>query len=275
VLLVWVLIACAPVAFAASLVDGNGRDEPTLPVVGRFEFLAHLIPPPPNAHAVATGTAFFIESVGGRPRLLTAAHVVFSCLRIDILSDTMPVTHPELIAADPETDLAILRLPASPPDQERRSITALAFLPLDAPPPGPGATLTLIGYPRGGTLSRADLSRVTNITTITPRPNNPKAIVLVQGMGAHGDSGAPLLNDRGQVVGVFQGVVVDMAQATHLMGAPIEHVGFARAPLAISYFFQRYPVDGMPVSPGAQNVTPEHLRLAVVRVICWREGLSR
>jgi S1-C subfamily serine protease len=154
-LLVWVLTARAPIALAAPFVDGNGRDDPTLPVAGRFEFLAYLIPPPPNAHAVATGTAFFIEPVGERPRLLTAAHVVFSCLRIDVLSDSIPVTHPELIAADPLTDLAILRLPASPPDQERRSITALAFLPLDAPPPGPGATLTLIGYPRGGTLSRA------------------------------------------------------------------------------------------------------------------------
>ena len=255
-------------------VDVNGWD-PTLPVAGAFEFLAHLIPPPPNANAVATGTAFFIDSVGAPPRLLTAAHVVFSCLRIDVLSDSMPVTHPELIAADPETDLAILRLPASPSDQEGRSINALAFLPFDAPPPGPGATLTLIGYPRGGTLSRADVSRVTNITTITPRPNNPKAIVLVQGMGAHGDSGAPLLNDQGQVVGVFQGVVEDMAKARRLMGAPIEHVGFARAPLAILYFFQRYPVDSMPVSSGAQNVTPDHLRLAVVRVICWRARLTR
>lgn len=246
-----------------------------MPAAGMFEFLAHLIPPPPSAHAVATGTAFFIESVGERPRLLTAAHVVFSCLRIDVLSDSMPLTHPELIAADPQTDLAILRLPALPPDQEGRSIAALAFLPFSAPPPGPGATLTLIGYPRGGTLSRADLFRVTNITTITPRPRDPKAVVLVQGMGAHGDSGAPLLNDLGQVVGVFQGVVEDMAKATDLMGAPIEHVGFARAPLAISYFFQRYPVDGMPFSSGTPNVTPEHLRLAVVRVICWRERLSR
>ena len=59
------------------------------------------------------------------------------------------------------------------------------------------------------------------------------------------------MNNRGQVVGIFAGLIEDPEKAAKLMGAPIEHVGEGPTPAAIADFFFKHPVGTMLVSPGS------------------------
>jgi S1-C subfamily serine protease len=224
-----------------------------------------------GARALATGTAFFVPSSDPQLRLITSAHVTDGCLRIDLLSDTFPQTRAVVMSMD--TLVAMLQIPEMPPGQP--APVTLAFRPLTDPITAAGTTLRVIGYPVDGDLLRSTVTEMTDITDSVPTPPKIHGYLLIQGQGAYGDSGARIVNSRGQVVGIFAGLIEDPEKATKLMGAPIEHVGEGPTPAAIADFFFKHPVGTMPVSPGVPDANVENLRRAVVRVVCWREKPAR
>ena len=172
-----------------------------------------------------------------------------------------------------DTLVAMLQIPEMPPGQP--APVTLAFRPLTDPMTAAGTTLRVIGYPVDGDLLRSTVTEMTDITDGVPTPPKIHGHLLIQGQGAYGDSGAPVVNNRGQVVGIFAGLIEDPEKAAKLMGAPIEHVGEGPTPAAIADFFFKHPVGTMPVSPGVPDATVENLRRAVVRVVCWREKRAR
>ena len=148
--------------------------------------------------------------------------------------------------------------------------------PLADPPTVPGTKLTVLGFPTGEDLSKPTVIEMTDITDSVPKPPKVRGYVLVQGEGAAGFSGAPILNARGQFVAVFHGNITDPEKATDLMGAPLEHVSEGATPLALNgAFFLKHPVGAIPVSSGTDDFAVEKARPAVVRVVCWREFMSR
>jgi hypothetical protein len=166
-----------------------------------------------------------------------------------------------------------LQIPEMPPGQP--APVTLAFRPLTDPITAAGTTLMVIGYPVDGDLLRSTVTEMTDITDSVPTPPKIHNYLLIQGQGAYGDSGARIVNSRGQVVGIFAGLIEDPEKATKLMGAPIEHVGEGPTPAAIADFFFKHPVGTMLVSPGVPDANFENLRRAVVRVVCWREKPAR
>src|SRR5207248_2243133 len=109
------------------------------------------------------------------PRLLTAAHQVDGCLRIDLVSEGLPITRAELMSmAVP--DVALLRVPDMPLGQP--AAITLTFRPPADPPTVPGTMLKVIGYPVGADLLKATTIEMADITDSVPKP--PK----VRGSGA-------------------------------------------------------------------------------------------
>src|ERR1051326_7423280 len=137
--LAWCLAACVADVPGHPPARGTIEDS-AMPAAGLFEFLVRAITPPPGVHAVTTGTALFIASDREHSRLLTAAHVVDGCSRIDVLSDNLPVADAALVAADTLTDLAIVRLSEPASGEAASPTTALSFPPLGAAPPNADAT---------------------------------------------------------------------------------------------------------------------------------------
>jgi S1-C subfamily serine protease len=267
-------VAVLWVAFAEAQSEPRSGNDIADPVQsGLWPRLTAMIQPPPGAHSLVTGAAFFIPSPDAQSRLMTVGHAVDGCLRIDLLSDGLQTTRAELMSLATAPDVAMLRVPEMPPGHA--SPVTLTFRPLGDPPTPPGATLKVLGYPAGDDLLKSTMIEMVDITDTVPKPPKARGYVLVQGQGARGYSGAPILNSRALVVGIFQGNIIDPEKATNLMGAPIEHVSEGPSPLAINEgLFLKHPVGPMPVSSGTDNAAIENVRSAVARVVCWRESLA-
>jgi hypothetical protein len=74
-------------------------------------------------------------------------------------------------------------------------------VPLAASPPAPGDLLTIAGYGRGP--YRAQTGRCTEY--LSPGTGQPKEFVELAAGARQGDSGGPILNDRGELAGVLFG----------------------------------------------------------------------
>jgi S1-C subfamily serine protease len=205
------------------------------------------IRPPPGAHALPTATAFFIPSPDPQLRLITSAQVTDGCLRIELLSDTFPQNE-----SGCHVDGQARRHVADTRDAARPTGSRDAGLPaVNRSDDRRRPTVRLIGYPVDGDLLRSTVTEMTDITDSVPTP--PKIHGYLQGQGSYGDSGAAVVNMRGQVIGIFHGLIEDPEKATKLMGAPIEHVAEGPTPAAIANFFFKHPMGTMPVSPGGSR----------------------
>ncbi|MFM9194733.1 MAG: serine protease [Planctomycetia bacterium] len=74
-------------------------------------------------------------------------------------------------------------------------------VPLAAAPPAPGDLLTIAGYGRGP--YRAQTGRCTEY--LSPGTGHPKEFVELAAGARQGDSGGPILNERGELAGVLFG----------------------------------------------------------------------
>jgi hypothetical protein len=185
----------------------------------------------------------------------------------------MPATRAELMSLS-TPGAAMLRVPQMP--ATRPSPMTLAFRPLADPPTAQGTKLTVLGFPSSGDLLKPTVIEMTDITDSVPKPPKVHGYVLVQGAGATGYSGAPILNARGLVVAIFDGNIIDPEKAFDLMGAPLEHVSEGPTALAINEgLFLKHPVGAMPFASGTDDFTPAKARAAVVHAVCWRERAAR
>jgi hypothetical protein len=89
----------------------------------------------------------------------------------------------------------MLRIPEMPAGQARP--VTLTFRPPADPPTVPGTKLMVLGFPSAEDLSKQTVIEMTDITDNVPKSPKVRGYVLVQGEGAAGFSGAPILNARG------------------------------------------------------------------------------
>ncbi len=179
-LLVVGAVVVSPQAAAAPAVDSQAIFRQASPAVGVVHGSI--------GRERISGTAFVIDPQGW---LLTAAHVARRAERLQVDLPGMAPLDARVVGYDATRDLAVLRVePASP----------LPALMLADQSPGVGQPVVVIGAPQGrpGVMTAGEV-----LATGVSLPGLARDIfVRFTAEVRSGESGGPLLNDRGQVAGV-------------------------------------------------------------------------
>lgn len=172
-------------------------------------FLAPFLQPP----QVGTGSGFFLDPEG---YILTNYHVIQGASRVEVRLHGDPKAYPaKLVGSVPALDLALLKVETKPP----------AVLPLgDSDRVLVGQKAIAIGNPFG--LEFTVTTGVVSAIRQNPGAVDPLVPRLIQTDTPinPGNSGGPLLNSRGEVVGVNTAILSPTGQ----VGAPqYSGIGFA------------------------------------------------
>ena len=141
----------------------------------------------------ALGSGFVLDKAG---HIVTNYHVVQGADRIRVSFSNRDTVEARLVGSDPSTDLAVLQVDTS--------ASALTPLPLgDSDEVEVGDPVVAIGNPFG--LDRTATSGIVSaLQRLITAPNQFTIDHVIQTDAPinHGNSGGPLLNSRGQVIGV-------------------------------------------------------------------------
>ncbi len=158
----------------------------------------------------STGTAFYI----GQNEWITNHHVVEAQRQVNLARGDFTIIA-QVIGSLPDYDLALLRAPAP------HSVTPLAFV---AAQPTLGANVSVIGFPSGvsGTpsLTRGAISKHAPFTQFSGF-TGPGVMVQIDAALNPGNSGGPMVNDCGEVVGVATQKLFSTAD-----GRDVEGIGY-------------------------------------------------
>lgn len=143
----------------------------------------------PKLIAYTSGTGFFITHDG---HVLTNNHVVANCDKISIHGDSMS-TGATVISQDEEHDLALLKAAFTSPD--------MAYFNSMRQPLNPGDPVVIIGYPGDSWRGHDPIIRSAQIIDMKGPTGEEKWLQFSDSV-QHGNSGGPLLDSSGNVVGV-------------------------------------------------------------------------
>ncbi|MBW2281774.1 MAG: trypsin-like peptidase domain-containing protein [Deltaproteobacteria bacterium] len=163
------------------------------------------------ARGPATGTAFFVTWDG---HLVTNNHVIAHARKVSVRLDG-DLVRAEIVDTDPENDLALLRVEAI-----RRPLPIGSKAKI-----AKGEEVFALGYPMvqlQGQEQKATFGRINSLTGISGDERLTQIDVPIQ----PGNSGGPLMNKRGEVVGVVTSML--NAQATmQIAGVIPQNVNYA------------------------------------------------
>ena len=165
-----------------------------------------------GSQPAASGTGFVISRQG---HVLTNDHVIEGCKSIHTTNEgrKQPLT---VVATDSENDLALLKLPAPSPNiarfREGRTIRA-------------GDGVVAVGFPLHGLLA-AEANVTTGTVSALAGLGNDTRFLQITAPIQPGNSGGPLLDQGGNIVGVIVSTLnaLNMAKAT---GSLPQNVNFA------------------------------------------------
>lgn len=208
----------------------------------------------PLRRLAATGTGFFVNGQGD---LITNHHVVANCSHVSV-SPAKGGSHiATVVATDTARDLALLQVPLVP--------QGVAHFARDARPAVANG-VTVMGYPDRSILASKPLTftaRILGIKDATPALR----VIGFRGAVRPGNSGGPLIDEFGYVVGVV------FAKSAEDIGNRQSNIGFAIPVDAVAEFMDG---GGSPykVGGGSPKTTPVDVpataRAFIARVGCWR-----
>ena len=142
----------------------------------------------------ALGSGFVIDKAG---HIVTNYHVIEGADQIEVSFSNRDTMRATLVGSDPSTDIAVLRVDASP-----RGLTPLEFG--DSGAVQVGDPVVAIGNPFGlaRTATAGIVSAVQERTITAPNGYPIDHVIQTDAPINPGNSGGPLLNERAQVIGV-------------------------------------------------------------------------
>lgn len=138
---------------------------------------------------MSSGTGFFVSQNG---HVVTNKHVVNNCQNI-VVSGAVQEQQAKIIGRDYEQDLALLKIDTTPP--------YIAYLRPESQALEKGEGVVIVGYPGESARAGNTVTREAEVLNITG-PKGEKQWVEVSDVIAQGNSGGPLLDTSGNVVGV-------------------------------------------------------------------------
>ena len=155
---------------------------------------------PQGQTQTAQGTGFEIDSRGD---IVTNAHVVSGASSITVATKDGKHYTATVVGSDPTTDVAVIHINAASSD-----LHPLTFA--DSSTVAVGDSVVAIGDPYGLTDS-VSTGIVSALGRTITSPNNHPISNAIQTDAAinHGNSGGPLLNDQGQVIGITSQIYAD------------------------------------------------------------------
>jgi TPR repeat protein len=204
------------------------------------------------------GSGFFVDSAG---HIITNHHVVNNCgeVRIPAHGETARV-----IAADARNDLALLGTGVAPerlPTFREGDDSALL-----------GESVIVAGFPLGQVLA-GGLNVTTGSVSALAGPRNNAAMLQITAPVQSGNSGGPVLDQRGQVIGVVVGKLNALRIAAYTGDVP-QNVNFAINRSVVRTFLEANGVqlDTAPSATAAAATTEiaDQARHYTVLLECWR-----
>ena len=176
-----------------------------------------------EAHALSFGSGVFISQDG---LLLTNAHVIHEATRVVVYgaADSLTPT-PEIVAVDPDLDLAALRIPYAHP---------VPYLSLASEPAEDGMAAVTIGYPRLPDVLQMGLTIHPTVFPVTVSgeamgqsriAHRPLPFLHITGLMNAGSSGGPLVAAAsGHILGLVVHTVPYLETAKNTQGESIGRV---------------------------------------------------
>ncbi|MEN3929717.1 serine protease [Microvirga sp. W0021] len=204
----------------------------------------------------SSGTGFFVDDKG---HLLTNAHVVDSCRNFVVTADQIHDARARLIAKDDRNDLALLKI------EEKPSTVAVFRTNVKL-----GEPIAVFGYPLTSVLSTNGNFTVGNITALSGMANDSRHLQISAPVQP-GNSGGPLLDSRGNIVGVIVSKLNALSIAEAVGDIP-QNINFAiRASVATSFLSSnniRYSDTPRTGSIMDSVTLAEHARLSSAFILC-------
>jgi S1-C subfamily serine protease len=206
-----------------------------------------------------TGSGFFI---GRNGELLTNDHVINHCDMLTATPDDGAKLPMKLIATDPAHDIALLRADVTPP-----GIASFS----GAPERSDGNHLAVVGYPAYGLPTR--LSSLASAQIDPQHLATLRDRIEFNGEVRHGNSGSPLLDEAGNVLGVVN-ATIDTPKVFKATGKRITNIGIAISYTAVMRFLALHSVQPILATGPQPTLDPEALheksRHFVAQVGCWK-----
>jgi S1-C subfamily serine protease len=161
---------------------------------------------------VSTGSGFFVSRDGD---LITDNHVIDGCRELRVVHDDKS-NAARVIGADLGADLAILRVPGIVGD-----IASFRSSDLEKP----GEAVIVAGYPLQGLLT-SKASITTGIISALAGPKDDKKLIQITAPVQPGNSGGPLVDNQGNVIGVIASKLNGLRVARAIGSLP-ENINFA------------------------------------------------
>lgn len=208
---------------------------------------------PSGNTADSTGTGFF---VGGTGYLVTNFHVIEGCSAVKTRTGALTI-----VGRDERNDLAVLKA-AQPVAQ---------FAVLSGGPLRIGQFAMVVGYPLRGLLSSGANVTTGNVSALAG-PNDDTRLVQITAPVQPGNSGGPLLDQSGNVIGVVVSKLdtIKIARAT---GDIPQNINFAIKVALVRSFLEAHGVEFSTSTSTAKvepSVIAEQAGKATVVVECWK-----
>jgi len=202
--------------------------------------------------ATASGTAFFVSANG---EVLTNAHVVEECQQIRV--DEKPA---RLLARDRTNDLALIATDMHPAQWAKWRESARL-----------GEDVVVYGFPLAGMLASGGNVVTGNITALAGLGDDSRFLQISAPVQS-GNSGAPLFDRQGNVVGVVD-AKLDALRVASVIGDIPQNVNFSiKASVAIAFLESQRLPQSRSASAEALSTPDIALRAQsfVVKVVCDR-----
>jgi hypothetical protein len=168
--------------------------------------------PTESAQQVGTGTGFFIDDEG---RILTNKHVILGCKTVKVTHRGRTVTS-DYVQPDKLQDLALIKADIQP-----RAVALFR----SGRGIRPGDSIYAYGFPLQGLLASGPSITAGNVSNLAGIGDD-RSLLQITAPIQQGNSGGPLLDETGNVVGVIVGKL-DSLEIAKLTGDIPQNVNFA------------------------------------------------